>query len=577
MADISRLSRLVNGVMRGVDLSANSLLVLSIKVGAGQTELTQALLDKLLLMEGLTDTAGKYNATNVVASASPTNYTAGSSDVAAHLAGIDSALATAGGSDFSDSVFRISDNGDSSKKIAFEGSAIATSTVRTITMPDANVDLGGIATNASNISTNSGNISTNAGNISTNTGDIGDLTTLSGVASNSTSLGSFTGSAIPDSQTIKQALQSLETYSENSRSLIQNFEWKDSAKDYVVDNTAVPATEVSGDRYVLSHDGGTPHANYDGASAGDIVEFNGTSWVATTPTLGSFISVDDESSVLYYWGGAAWSTKAFEATTASTGLTKNGFDIRLADAVENASGIKVLNGAITLEDLGAFDTDDLAEGATNKYFSAAAAQSAAVADSISDGVTDVAPSQNAVFDALAGKQAASANLDEASTFFASTDLSAAEAEQLSDGSNADSLHSHSQSKIAGVAGEAFAINTTFFVRYAITGETAGRVYKCSIDASASDKFYAIGVIQPTAAKVAGDAVEIILLGVVSLLANDTNFAAAEVGQAVHLKAAGGFDAVSQITYATDEASYHGGQVAEVGKMFVGNMHLLGIL
>ena len=48
-------------------------------------------------------------------------------------------------------------------------------------------------------------------------------------------------------------------------------------------------------------------------------------------------------------------------------------------------------------------TDNVSEGATNKYFSASAAKSAAVADAIVNGVTDVAPSQNAVFDALALK------------------------------------------------------------------------------------------------------------------------------------------------------------------------------
>lgn len=49
-------------------------------------------------------------------------------------------------------------------------------------------------------------------------------------------------------------------------------------------------------------------------------------------------------------------------------------------------------------------TDDLGEGTTNLYFTPARAKAAAVADAISDGVTDVAPSQNAVYDALALKQ-----------------------------------------------------------------------------------------------------------------------------------------------------------------------------
>lgn len=42
-------------------------------------------------------------------------------------------------------------------------------------------------------------------------GNVDDLITLSGVAENSTSLGTFTGTTIPDSSTVKAALQSLET------------------------------------------------------------------------------------------------------------------------------------------------------------------------------------------------------------------------------------------------------------------------------------------------------------------------------------------------------------------------------
>ena len=50
-------------------------------------------------------------------------------------------------STFSDSLFRVQDNGDATKQMAFEVSAIATATTRTITMPDTDVDLGDIATN----------------------------------------------------------------------------------------------------------------------------------------------------------------------------------------------------------------------------------------------------------------------------------------------------------------------------------------------------------------------------------------------------------------------------------------------
>lgn len=53
--------------------------------------------------------------------------------------------------------------------------------------------------------------------------------------------------------------------------------------------------------------------------------------------------------------------------------------------------------------IAALDSDDIGEGASNLYFTDARAKAAAVADSITNGVTDVAPSQNAVYDALALK------------------------------------------------------------------------------------------------------------------------------------------------------------------------------
>jgi len=60
-------------------------------------------------------------------------------------------------------------------------------------------------------------------------------------------------------------------------------------------------------------------------------------------------------------------------------------------------------------------TDDLAEGVTNLYYTNARAKAAAVSDAIVNGVTDVAPSQNAVFDALALKADASTVTNKADT------------------------------------------------------------------------------------------------------------------------------------------------------------------
>jgi hypothetical protein len=121
-----------------------------------------------------------------------------------------------------------------------------------------------------------------------------------------------------------------------------------SALDYVADNTIAPVVETTGTVYVLSHDGGTPNAAYDGAAAGDIVRFNGTVWVATTPTTGTRVAVDNEASVAFYlWGGSSWAAKYEESTTASTGLVKVGFDIRL-DASSAGAGLGFSSGVLSV-------------------------------------------------------------------------------------------------------------------------------------------------------------------------------------------------------------------------------------
>lgn len=74
----------------------------------------------------------------------------------------------------------------------------------------------------------------------------------------------------------------------------------------IVDNTAAPPTEVSGDRYILDNTGAS-HADWDGAAANSIVEFNGTSWVATAPLDGyvSYVSTQAKDA-LYVEGNGAW-------------------------------------------------------------------------------------------------------------------------------------------------------------------------------------------------------------------------------------------------------------------------------
>jgi hypothetical protein len=159
--------------------------------------------------------------------------------------------------------------------------------------------------------------------------NVNDLVTLSGVAENATHLGTFTGTTIADSSTVKSALQALETYGETTRSLVSNFEWQGSVIDK--DIVTPPGSPSTGDRYLIGLDeAGSAGTGAWSGKDGQIAEWNGSAWVFTDVTLGTYVGIDDESDGLYLKSSATvWTKKYFEATTASTGLEKVGFDIRL--------------------------------------------------------------------------------------------------------------------------------------------------------------------------------------------------------------------------------------------------------
>lgn len=68
----------------------------------------------------------------------------------------------------------------------------------------------------------------------------------------------------------------------------------------IADCTAVPPTEVLGDRYILDETGGAVNAAWDGATKKDIVQFNGATWQSYTPNEGWIVEVEDEDLVYTY-------------------------------------------------------------------------------------------------------------------------------------------------------------------------------------------------------------------------------------------------------------------------------------
>lgn len=164
---------------------------------------------------------------------------------------------------------------------------------------------------------------------------------------------------------------------------------------------------------VVTDEGGhTPSvtdANPFAGHANEIATWTGSAWSFVTPVTGFFVSDDSNASGLYYFGGSSWVLKEFETQV---------------------------------------NTDDLSEGSTNLYFTSDRAKAAAVADAIADGVTDVAPSQNAVFDALALKA------DTASIAVANKETFTLDATDITNGYKDLAFLAKANSVIAKVRGEA---------------------------------------------------------------------------------------------------------------------------
>lgn len=129
-----------------------------------------------------------------------------------------------------------------------------------------------------------------------------------------------------DSSIVGNHLSAIDTELGNLASTINNFEWQPSVLNAtILDPT--PLVPSTGDRYLIN---GTGAGAWTGQN-NNIAEWNGSAWDFTTPTAGTFVASDAEPTLLYNFGGASWSTKNFESTTASGFLSKTGFDIQLTN------------------------------------------------------------------------------------------------------------------------------------------------------------------------------------------------------------------------------------------------------
>jgi hypothetical protein len=302
-----------------------------------------------------------------------------------------------------------------------------------------------------------------------------------------------------------------------------------------------------------------PHANWDGAEAGDIVEFNGSIWVETNPTVGMIISVDDESTSLRQWSGSAWSQKYFEATTASTGLTKVGFDIRLDAssagsglgfssgvlAVNTGDGIEIATDAVKVKvsDIAGAGLED--DGSNNLRIASTVAggglthSAGVLAVGAGDGIDVAADAISVDVSDLAGtglENDGSNNLRIAAAA-AGAGLTGGAGSALS------VVYAPSIQAAGEIAGEAYSATTLYAVRYGQNAETAGRLYKADNDATSTDNMYAIGLVLTVGALSAADSMpNVVKMGPITVTGHGFT-----VGKPVYLGASGALTSTAPTT------------------------------
>ncbi|CAB5221444.1 Coiled stalk of trimeric autotransporter adhesin [uncultured Caudovirales phage] len=504
MADITILARLIDGLTRNVDLSNNALVVGSLKVGSSDPiELTRAILSNLISLQDGSDVSaglhhhdsrywtkdllassmiGSSGASSIGVSGTPVYFTVEGTSVQEYIEGIDRELKNVNRTVFKDNEFGIVNHADASRKMVFNTDSLTPDTLRTVYMANANIDLADV--------------------------NIAVLTTGARAFTADQSMGGYRITELAPGVNSEDAVNKSQLdlkVNLSSVGVAGGVASLDSGGKVPVSQLPNSIMEYQG---IWNPDTNTPFLADGFGNTGDVYRVN----AAGSHDFGSGV-IEFVVGDYAVYNGSVWE-KSHSGSDA----------VRL---VNGYAGVVVLT------------TSDIEEG-SNLYFSEDRARTAVVLDTLAGSETNYAPSVNAVNLAILTRQPASPNLDEADAFFASTDITAAQANQLIMGENADSLHTHGQLKYVAVAGESLAANSLQAVRWAVSGETLGAVYLAGNDTTLGNLFWVWGIVVPSSAAAAGDSVKVTFKGSVAIGSADTPFDAGQIGKAVYLSSDGSY-------------------------------------
>jgi len=271
MATYSILAIFAGKTAQYVDLTGNTLKVGNLSIG------------DVLLSD--TSTVGISGSDKIGVEAK--DYTniadySGGATLQTMLDGINTALASAGGTDFDDATFKIVDTAGDGFGAVFDVSAVTTAD-KTITMPDAAVDLGAIATNTAKVSAD-GLVTTHSDVTDAGSGIIisaAERTAIGTSTTFNTDLGLTTNGNGASKVSIEDAASQF-TSTNVEGALDEALDAAQAAQ--VTASAAIPASEKGANSGVATLDAGgkIPAAQLPNS----VMEFQGT-WNATTntPTL----------------------------------------------------------------------------------------------------------------------------------------------------------------------------------------------------------------------------------------------------------------------------------------------------